>query len=155
VQAIYKNVPVLDTGARGSTTTFAQRGLGDVFISWENEAFLALKEFGESKFDIVVPSLSILAEPPVALVDANADERKTRKVAQAYLDYLYAPKAQAIIAKHYYRPTKPEAAEKQDLERLPKVRLFTIDEVFGGWAKAQKVHFDDGGVFDAIVKANR
>ncbi|HEY8566894.1 MAG TPA: sulfate ABC transporter substrate-binding protein [Beijerinckiaceae bacterium] len=155
VQAIYRNVPVLDTGARGSTTTFAQRGLGDVFISWENEAFLALKEFGADKFEIVVPSLSILAEPPVALVDANVDAKGTRKQAQAYLDFLYTPAAQAIIAKHFYRPSKPEAAAKEDLDRLPKLKLITIDEVFGGWAKAQTTHFNDGGIFDAIVKANR
>jgi sulfate/thiosulfate-binding protein len=155
VQALYKNVPVLDTGARGSTTTFAQRGLGDVFISWENEAFLTLKEFGEDKFEIVVPSLSILAEPPVALVDGNVDQRKTRKAAQAYLDFLYTPQAQAVIAKHFYRPVKPEAAAREDLERLPKLRLVTIDQAFGGWAKAQATHFGDGGVFDAIIRANR
>ena len=143
------NVPVLDTGARGSTTTFAQRGIGDVLISWENEAFLALKEFGEDKFEIVVPSISILAEPPVALVDGNVDAKGTRKAAQAYLDFLYTPQAQAIIAKNFYRPIKPEAAAKADLERLPKLKLFTIDAVFGGWDKAQKTHFDDGGVFDA------
>jgi sulfate/thiosulfate-binding protein len=146
---------VLDTGARGSTTTFAQRGIGDVLISWENEAFLSLKEFGEDKFDMVVPSVSILAEPPVALVDGNVDAKGTRKVAQAYLDFLYTPRAQAVIAKHFYRPSKPEAAAKEDLERLPKVKLFTIDEVFGGWGKVQKTHFDDGGIFDTIMKSNR
>jgi sulfate/thiosulfate-binding protein len=155
VQAIYKNVPVLDTGARGSTTTFAQRGIGDVFISWENEAFLTLKEFGADKFEIVVPSISILAEPPVAVVDGNVDAKGTRKAAEAYLQFLYSTQAQAIIAKHFYRPVKPEAAAKEDLERLPKVRLFSIDEVFGGWTKAQSTHFSDGGVFDEIVKANR
>ncbi len=155
VQAIYKNVPVLDTGARGSTTTFAQRGIGDVFISWENEAFLTLKEFGEDRFEIVVPSLSILAEPPVALVDGNVDAKGTRKVAQAYLDFLYSPSAQAIIAKHFYRPSKPEHATREDLDRLPKLNLFTIDAVFGGWDKAQKGHFADGAIFDQIVKANR
>jgi sulfate/thiosulfate-binding protein len=155
VQAIYKNVPVLDTGARGATITFAQRGLGDVLIAWENEAFLASEEFGKDRFDIVVPSLSILAEPPVALVDGNVDAKGTRKVAQAYLEFLYTPKAQAIIAKHYYRPRLSEAAAKEDLERLPKLKLFTIDEAFGGWRKAQKTHFDDGGVFDEILKANR
>src|SRR5215218_4021591 len=138
VGAIYKNVPVLDTGARGSTMTFAQRGLGDVLISWENEAFLALKEFGEDKFEVVVPSLSILAEPPVSLVDGNVDAKGTRKVAQAYLEFLYTPKAQAIIAKHFYRPVKAEAAAREDLDRLPKLRLVTIDDVFGGWTKAQK-----------------
>ncbi|HEX8165429.1 MAG TPA: sulfate ABC transporter substrate-binding protein [Beijerinckiaceae bacterium] len=155
VQAIYRNAPVLDTGARGSTTTFAQRGLGDVLISWENEAFLALKEFGEDRFEIVVPSVSILAEPPVAIVDGNVDQRGTRKAAQAYLDFLYGPRAQAIIAKHFYRPRNAEAAAKADVDRLPKLRLFTIDEVFGGWTKAQGTHFADGGAFDAIAKANR
>ncbi len=153
VQAIYKNAPVLDTGARGSLITFAQRGLGDVLVAWENEAFLASEEFGKDKFDIVVPSISILAEPPVALIDGNVDRKNTRKAAEAYLEFLYTPKAQAIIAKHYYRPRQPEAAAKEDLERLPKLKLFTIDEVFGGWTKAQKEHFDDGGTFDAILKA--
>jgi sulfate/thiosulfate-binding protein len=155
VASIYKNVPVLDTGARGSTTTFAQRGLGDVLISWENEAFLTLKEFGTDNFEIVVPSLSILAEPPVSLVDGNVDAKRTRKAAQAYLEFLYTPPSQAIIAKHFYRPVRPEAAAKEDLDRLPKLRLITIDQAFGGWAKAQKTHFDDGGVFDAIVRGNR
>jgi sulfate/thiosulfate-binding protein len=155
VQAIYKNAPVLDTGARGSTTTFAQRGLGDVFISWENEAFLALKEFGEDKFEIVVPSISVLAEPPVSIVDGNVDARKTREAAQAYLEFLYTPQAQAIIARNFYRPAKPEAAAKEDLERLPKLKLFKVDEVFGGWTKAHATHFADGGAFDAMVKANR
>jgi sulfate adenylyltransferase subunit 1 len=155
VQAIYKNAPVLDTGARGSLVTFAQRGLGDVLVAWENEAFLASEEFGKDKFDVVVPSVSILAEPPVALVDRNVDRKGTRKAAEAYLQFLYTPQAQAIIAKHYYRPRLPEAAAREDLERLPKLTLFTIDETFGGWAKAQKAHFDEGGVFDEILKANR
>jgi sulfate adenylyltransferase subunit 1 len=155
VRAIYKNVPVLDTGARGSTTTFAQRGIGDVLIAWENEAFLTLKEFGADRYEIVVPSSSILAEPPVALVDANVDAKGTRKVAQAYLDFLYSPKAQAIIARNFYRPVNPEHAAREDLDRLPKLKLFTIDDVFGGWTKVQKEHFSDGGVFDQIVKANR
>ncbi|WP_245408732.1 sulfate ABC transporter substrate-binding protein [Variibacter gotjawalensis] len=155
VAALFKNVPVLDTGARGSTTTFAQRGIGDVAISWENEAFLIQKEFGEDKFDIVVPPTSILAEPPVALVDANVDQKGTRKAAQAYLDFLYTPDAQAIIAKHFYRPQHPEHAAKADIDRLPKIELFTIDSVFGGWEKAQAKHFADGGVFDAILKKNR
>jgi sulfate adenylyltransferase subunit 1 len=155
VQAVYKNVPVLDTGARGSTITFAQRGLGDVLIAWENEAFLAFEEFGKDKFDIVVPSVSILAEPPVALVDGNVDAKGTRTQAQGFLEFLYTPKAQAIIARNYYRPRLPEAAAKEDLDRFPKLKLFTIDDVFGGWTKAQKTHFDEGGVFDAIVKANR
>ncbi|HEX2727328.1 MAG TPA: sulfate ABC transporter substrate-binding protein [Beijerinckiaceae bacterium] len=155
VRAIYKNVPVLDTGARGSTTTFAQRAIGDVLIAWENEAFLTLKEFGEDRYEVVVPSSSILAEPPIALVDGNVDAKGTRKVAQAYLEFLYSPKAQAIIAKNFYRPVKPEHAAREDLERLPKLKLFTIDDVFGGWTKVQKEHFADGGVFDQIVKANR
>jgi sulfate/thiosulfate-binding protein len=155
VGAIYKNVPVLDTGARGSTTTFAQRNVGDVFISWENEAFLIFKEFGADKFDIVVPSVSILAEPPVSLVDGNVDAKGTRKAAQAYLEFLYSPEAQAIIARNFYRPRKPEHAAKVDLDRLPKVKLFNIDDVFGGWPKAQEKHFADGGVFDAIMKSNR
>ena len=155
VRQIFKNVPVLDTGARGSTTTFTQRGIGDVAISWENEAYLALKEFGEDKFEIVVPSLSILAEPPVSLVDVNVDAKGTRKEAQAYLDFLYTDAAQAIIARHFYRPVKPEAAAKEDVERLPKLKLVTIDGAFGGWTKAQAAHFADGGTFDAIVRANR
>ncbi|ALK09590.1 sulfate ABC transporter substrate-binding protein [Blastochloris viridis] len=152
VEAIYRNVPVLDTGARGSTTTFVQRGLGDVFISWENEAHLAIAEFGADKFDIVYPSLSILAEPPVALVDKVVDKRGTREVAQAYLDYLYTPAAQRIIAANYYRPSKPEAADAEDLKRFPNIKLVSIDQVFGGWSKAQVEHFADGGVFDQIYK---
>jgi sulfate/thiosulfate-binding protein len=152
VKAIYKNAPVLDTGARGSTITFAQRGIGDVLIAWENEAFLASEEFGKDKFEIVVPPVSILAEPPVAVVDGNVDAKGTRKVAEAYLNFLYTPAAQAIIAKNYYRPAHPEFAAKRDLERLPKLSLFTVDAVFGGWAKAQKTHFADGGVFDEIQK---
>jgi sulfate/thiosulfate-binding protein len=153
VTAIYKNVPVLDTGARGSTTTFAQRALGDVLIAWENEAFLTLKEFGEDKFDIVVPSISILAEPPVALVDGNVDAKGTRKVAQAYLDFLYTPAAQAVMVQHFYRPSRPETVPKAALDVLPQIKLFTIQDVFGGWAQAQKTHFDNGGVFDAIARA--
>lgn len=152
VEAIYKNVPVLDSGARGSTTTFAQRAVGDVFISWENEAFLILQEFGADRFDIIVPSFSILAEPPVALVDVVVDKRGTRKVAQAYLDFLYAPAAQKIIAKNFYRPFKPEAADADDLARFPKIKLVTVDQVFGGWTKAQAEHFGDGGVFDKIYQ---
>ncbi|WP_126400278.1 sulfate ABC transporter substrate-binding protein [Blastochloris tepida] len=152
VAAIYRNVPVLDTGARGSTTTFVQRGLGDVFISWENEAHLALAEFGADRFDIVYPSLSILAEPPVALVDAVVDRRGTRHVAEAYLDFLYSPAAQRIIAANFYRPSKLEAADPADLKRFPNLKLVTIDAVFGGWSKAQAEHFADGGVFDEIYK---
>jgi sulfate/thiosulfate transport system substrate-binding protein len=153
VTTLYKNVPVLDSGARGSTNTFVQRNIGDVFISWENEAFLAINELGKDKFEIIVPSVSILAEPPVALVKGNADRKGTTKVAQAYLDYLYSPVGQQIAAANYYRPNKPElVANKADLDRFPKVTLFTIDEVFGGWQKAQKTHFEDGGVFDQIFK---
>ena len=153
VAAIYKNAPVLDTGARGSTITFAQRGLGDVLIAWENDAFLALQEFGKDQFEIVTPSLSILAEPPVSVVDGNVDAKGTRKVAEAYLQYLYTPAAQAIIAKNYFRPASPEFASKEDLERFPKLELITVDKVFGGWKKAQATHFADGGVFDQIQKA--
>jgi sulfate/thiosulfate-binding protein len=152
---LLSNVPVLDTGARGATTTFTQRGIGDVFLSWENEAFLALKEFGADKFDIVVPSLSILAEPPVALVDGNVDAKGTREAAQAYLDFLYTPKAQAIIAKNFYRPRNPEAADAKDITNFPKVDLVTIDAAFGGWAKAQSTHFGDGGTFDQLYKPAR
>ncbi|MBI1868530.1 MAG: sulfate ABC transporter substrate-binding protein [Methylocystis sp.] len=152
VKAIYKNAPVLDAGARGAAITFAQRGLGDVLIAWENEAFLASREFGLDKFEIVVPSLSILAEPPVAVVDANVDGKGARQVAEAYLNFLYTPAAQAIIAKNYYRPAHPEFAAGQDLQRLPNIELFTVDKVFGGWAQAQKKHFADGGIFDEIQK---
>jgi sulfate transport system substrate-binding protein len=152
VQQLYRNVPVLDTGARGSLTTFTERGIGDVFISWENEALLAIKELGPEKFDIVVPSLSILAEPPVAIVDRNVDRKGTRAAAQAYLEFLYTPAAQEIIAKHYYRPTNKDVAARHAKQFVP-VRLFTIDEVFGGWAKAQGEHFGDGGVFDQIYQA--
>jgi sulfate/thiosulfate-binding protein len=155
VAAIYRNVPVLDTGARGSTTTFAQRGIGDVLVSWENEAFLILSEFGADKFDIVVPSISIRAEPPVTLVDGNVDPKGMRALAQAYLEFLYTPTAQAIIAKHFYRPYKPESAAKEDLARLPDLKLFTIDAVFGGWDKVQATHFGDGGIFDDIMRTIR
>ncbi len=149
VSALYKNVPVLDSGARGSTTTFVERGIGDVFISWENEAFLAVKELGPDKFQIIVPSVSILAEPPVTWVDKVVDKRGTRDVAKAYLEYLYSPEGQKIAGENYYRPIDPKAAAQFD-KLFPKINLFTIDEVFGGWAKAQKTHFNDGGVFDAI-----
>lgn len=152
VKAIYKNAPVLDTGARGSTITFAQRGLGDVLIAWENEAFLALKEFGADKFEIVAPKLSILAEPPVAVVDANAEAKGAKPLAEAYLDYLYSPAAQAIIARNFYRPAHADAAAKEDLEKLPKIEFVTVDKSFGGWAAAQKKFFADGGVFDDIQK---
>ncbi|AMJ60145.1 sulfate ABC transporter substrate-binding protein [Bosea sp. PAMC 26642] len=155
IAAVLKNVPVLDTGARGSTTTFAQRAQGDVLLSWENEAFLVLKEFGADKFDIVVPSLSILAEPPVAVVDGNVDAKGTRAPAQAYLEFFYTPKAQAIIAKNFYRPRNSEAVAAEDLARFPKLDLVTIDGAFGGWAKAQKEHFGDGGTFDQLYKPAR
>jgi sulfate transport system substrate-binding protein len=151
VGQIYRHVPVLDTGARGSTTTFAQRGIGDVLLAWENEAFLALDELGSDKFDIVVPSVSIKAEPPVSLVDGNVDARGTRKVAEAYLQYLYSDVGQKIAAKHYYRPFKPEAANPADLKRFPKLKLVTIAG-FGGWKTAQPKYFGDGGVFDQIYK---
>ncbi|WP_037083097.1 sulfate ABC transporter substrate-binding protein [Pseudoxanthomonas sp. J35] len=150
VAALFRNVPVLDTGARGSTTTFVQRGIGDVLLAWENEAFLSIEELGPDKFDIVVPSLSILAEPPVALVDRNVDKHGTREVAQAYLQYLYSPEGQRIAAKNYYRPRYPQHADPADVARFPKVELVTIDQVFGSWAAAQKKHFADGGVFDQI-----
>lgn len=149
VTRIYQNVKVLDSGARGSTTTFTERGIGDVFISWENEAFLALKELGPDKFEIIVPSLSILAEPPVALVDKVVDKRGTRKVAEAYLNYLYSPEGQEIAGRHFYRPRDLKVAEKFK-DQFVKVDLITIDDVFGGWQKAQKTHFADGAVFDQI-----
>ena len=136
-----------------STTTFAQRGIGDVLLSWENEAFLAINELGPDKFDIVVPPLSIRAEPPVALVVSNAQEKGTTDVAQAYLEYLYSPVAQKIIAKNYYRPSNPEMAEPDDLKRFPQAKLLTIDDaVFGGWAKVTPKHFANGGIFDQIIK---
>ncbi|MFT3955333.1 MAG: sulfate ABC transporter substrate-binding protein [Piscinibacter sp.] len=149
VGQILANVPVLDTGARGSTTTFVERGIGDVLLAWENEALLALKELGPDKFDIVAPSLSILAEPPVTVVDKVVDKKGTRAVAQAYLEYLYSPQGQDIAGENYYRPIDPAAAAKY-AKQFPKVNLFTIDEVFGGWAKAQKTHFADGGTFDQV-----
>jgi sulfate transport system substrate-binding protein len=153
VTNLYKNVPVLDSGARGSTNTFVQRGLGDVFVSWENEAFLAINELGKDKFEMIIPSVSILAEPPVALVNGNSNKKGTSHVAKAYLDYLYSPLGQQIAAAHYFRPSKPELVVNQaDLNRFPKLKLFTIDEVFGGWKRAQKTHFEDGGVFDQIFK---
>ena len=152
VEAIYHNVPVLDSGARGTTTTFAQRGMGDVLINWENEAFLTLQEFGADKFEIVIPPFSILAEPPVSLVDAVVDKRGTRAVAQAYLEFLYAPAAQRIIAQSYYRPLHPDQADPADIARFPRIRLVTIDQVFGGWTKAQPLHFGEGGLFDQVYK---
>jgi len=149
VQKLYANVKVLDSGARGSLTSFAERGIGDVLLAWENEAFLAVKELGPEKFEIVVPTLSILAEPPVAVVDKVVDKRGTRKVAEAYLLFLYSPEGQEIAAKHYYRP-RDAAVSARHAKTLPMVKLVTIDEAFGGWAKAQKTHFSDGGQFDQI-----
>ena len=149
VKRIFSNTKVLDSGARGSLTSFTERGIGDVLISWENEAYLATKELGPDKFEIVTPSLSILAEPPVTVVDKVVDKKGTRKVATAYLEYLYSPEGQEIAGKHYYRPRDPKAAAKFAKQFAP-VKLFTIDELFGGWRVAQKTHFDDGGVFDQI-----
>ncbi|OHV98612.1 sulfate transporter subunit [Janthinobacterium lividum] len=148
---LYKNVPVLDSGARGATTTFVERGIGDVLIAWENEAYLAVKELGPTKFDIITPSVSILAEPPVAVVDKFADKHGTRKVAEAYLNYLYTDEAQDIIAKNYYRPATDKAAKKY-ASQFAKVKLFTIEQVAGGWTAAQKAHFADGGIFDQIYQ---
>lgn len=152
VGKLLKNVPVLDSGARGSTTTFAQRELGDVLLAWENEAFLSFKEFGEDKFEIVYPSISILAEPPVAIIDQNVDKNGTRKAAEAYLNLLYDREGQRLAAKNYYRPIKPELADKEDVARFKDIKLVTIDKDFGGWAKAQGQHFGDGGTFDQIYK---
>ncbi len=149
VGKIYKNAKVLDSGARGSTTTFVERGIGDVLIAWENEAYLSVKELGPDKFDIVTPSISILAEPPVAVVDKYADKHGTKKVATAYLEHLYSPEGQEIAGKHYYRPRDPAVAARYEKQFTP-VKLFTIDEVFGGWDKAQATHFNDGGVFDQL-----
>jgi sulfate/thiosulfate-binding protein len=170
VAKLYANVPVLDSGARGSTTTFTERGIGDVLLAWENEAFLAIKELGSDKFEIVVPSLSILAEPPVTVVDKNADKHGTRKVAEAYLEYLYSPEGQEIIARNHYRPSNILVAAKHSKQfpivnlvtaeshvvadefakQFPAINLITVDGVFGGWARAQKEHFADGGIFDQI-----
>jgi sulfate transport system substrate-binding protein len=154
VGALLKNVPVLDSGARGATTTFVERGLGDVLIAWENEAILAIKELGPDKFDIVAPSVSILAEPPVAVVDKVVDKKGTRKAAEAYLQFLYTEEGQEIAAKNYYRPISEKVAAKY-AANFPKVKLFTIDEVFGGWAKAQKAHFADGGSFDQVYQPGK
>ena len=149
--ALYKNVAVLDSGARGSTTTFVERGIGDVLISWENEAFLAVNELGKDKFEIVVPSVSILAEPTVSVVDKVVDRRGTRAIAQAYLEYLYSTEGQEIAAKHYYRPRLLEAGKKQ-AKNFAQVKLFTIDQIFGGWTKASRKHFADGANFDQIYQ---
>jgi len=152
VSELFTHVHELDSGARGSTMTFVQRGQGDVLLAWENEAFLSVNELGEDKFDIVVPTVSILAEPSVALVEKTAEKNETRKTAEAYLKYLYSPEGQLIAAKHYYRPRDAKGIPEEYMKRFPKVELFTIDDVFGGWAKAQHEHFDDGGVFDQIYK---
>jgi sulfate transport system substrate-binding protein len=154
VEALFRNVPILDTGARGSTITFAQRRQGDVLIAWENEAFLAVGELGKDKAEIVVPSVSILAEPPVAIVDKVVDRRGTRALATAYLEQLYSPEGQEIAAKHHYRPRSPEVAARY-ADKFPKIELFTVDEVFGGWKTAQGRHFAERGVFDEIYKPGR
>ncbi|MER2526298.1 MAG: sulfate ABC transporter substrate-binding protein [Candidatus Competibacter denitrificans] len=154
VARLYRNIPVLDSGARGSSTTFVEREIGDVLVTWENEAFLAVKEMGKGDFEIVRPSISILAEPPVALVDKMADKHGTRPVAQAYLDYLYSPEGQELAAKHYYRPQTAAVAERYR-EQFPALNLFTVADVFGGWARAQAVHFKDGGTFDQIYQPGR
>lgn len=154
VARLYKNVPALDTGARGATMTFVQREIGDVLIAWENEAVLAMKESGAGKVEVVTPSISILAEPPVAWVDKVVDRRGTKAVAQAYLEFLYTEAGQEIAAKHYFRP-RLEAVAKKHADTFPAVKLFTIDDVFGGWKQAQKKHFDNGGVFDQIQQGNR
>jgi sulfate transport system substrate-binding protein len=152
VTQLYQNVPVLDSGARGSTNTFVQREIGDVLLAWENEAFLAIEELGPDQFEIVLPSMSILAEPPVTVVDANVDEHGTRAAAEAYVRYLYSPIGQRIAAKHYYRPRYPQYADPNDVARFPEIPLITVDEVFGGWQQAQQAHFNDGGVFDQIYQ---
>lgn len=151
VRQVYDNVPVLDPAARGATNTFVQRRLGDVFIAWENEAFLSVEQLGQGEYEIIVPSLSILAEPPVTVVDANVDRKGTREIAEAYLDFLYTDEAQHLAAKHYYRPTNPDIlAEYSD--NFPDLTLFTIDDALGGWQHAQETHFNDGGVFDRILE---
>lgn len=150
VKKLYKNVPVLDSGARGSSTTFIQRGIGDVLITWENEAFLALKELGDGKVEEIVPPFSIKAETPVALIDKVAKKNGNEDLAKAYLEYLFTPVGQKLAAKHFYRPYQPEHADPADIKRFPKLELFTVDEKFGGWAKVQKEHFDDDAIFDQI-----
>ncbi len=154
VVRLFKNVPILDTGARGATTTFVQRGIGDVLLTWENEALLSLRESGPGQFQIVLPSLSILAEPPVAWVDSVVSRHGTRDVAEAYLRFLYSPEGQELAAKHFYRPRLAAVAQKH-AATFPKMNLFTIDEVFGGWQKAQKIHFNEGEIFDQLQQANR
>jgi len=154
VRKLFKNVPVLDSGARSATTTFIQRGIGDVLLAWENEAIMAIKELGQGQFDLVAPSISILAEPPVTVVDKVARKRGTEEAAKAYLEYLYSETGQDIVARHYYRPRLESVMQKYG-GQFTQLKLFTIDEVFGGWQKAQKTHFNDGGVFDQISQANR
>ncbi|HET9396132.1 MAG TPA: sulfate ABC transporter substrate-binding protein, partial [Nitrospiraceae bacterium] len=149
VKALFQQVPMLDTGARGATVTFVERGMGDVLLAWENEALLSVKEFGADKFEIVMPSVSILAESPVAVVDSVVDKKGTRRIAEAYLNYLYTPEAQETIAQNYYRPRAVDIAAKYAAQ-FPEISLFTVDELFGGWQKAQSEHFSDGGVFDQI-----
>jgi len=151
VTRLYKNVPVLDSGARGATNTLINRGIGDVLLAWENEALLAIKELGPDKFEIVVPSISILAEPPVTIIDKYVDKHGTRAVAEAYLEYLYSDEGQTIVAKHYYRPIDPEIAA-QYADQFPRVNLFTLSEVFGHWQEVQQIHFADGGIFDQIYQ---
>ena len=152
VKKVYKNVPVLDSGARGATNTFVQRKIGDVLLAWENEAFLAINELGKDQFEIVVPTVSILAEPPVSVVDENAKKRATYNVSKEYLEYLYSPIGQKLAAKHYYRPAKPELVNQEDLKIFPNLELLKINDIFGSWQEAQKNHFDDGGSFDLIYK---
>jgi sulfate transport system substrate-binding protein len=152
VKKLYKNVPVLDSGARGATTTFLQRGIGDVLLTWENEAYLAIKELGEGQVDIVVPPTSVLAETPVAVVDGVADKHGTRDLAEAYLQFLYSPVGQKLAAKHYYRPSEPKYADPADVARFPKLERFRVDDVFGGWDNVQEEHFDDNGIFDKIYE---
>ncbi|HEX4954685.1 MAG TPA: sulfate ABC transporter substrate-binding protein [Thermoanaerobaculia bacterium] len=153
VTRLFANVPILDTGARGSTITFVERGIGDVLLAWENEALQVIHGVGKGRFEVVAPRRSILAEPPVALIDKVAKRHGTEALAQAYLDFLYSPAGQALVAKHHYRPRLTEVAERFAAQ-FPKIELFTIDEVFGGWARAQKEHFDDGGIFDQIQRAS-
>lgn len=151
---LFKNVPILETGARGATTAFVQRGIGDVLIAWENEAILSIEELGKGKFEVIVPSVSILAEPPVTWVDKVVNRRRTTELAKAYLEFLYTPEGQEIAARHFYRPRNEAVAAKYSAQ-FPKITLFTIDEVFGGWQKAQRTHFNDGGVYDQIQQSRR
>ncbi|QDL92119.1 sulfate ABC transporter substrate-binding protein [Paroceanicella profunda] len=150
VSALYRHVPVLDTGARGATTTFVQRGIGDVLLAWENEAYLSLEELGPDAFEIVVPTVSVLAEPPVALVDRNVDAKGTRKLAEAYLEYLYSAEGQSLAAKNFYRPAEPDLADPADMARFPELERVKVEDVFGSWKQIQEVHFADGGIFDKI-----